>query len=145
MKTLKDYITEASNSSEFKNKRIIKKAEDLLKSSFPGGELTDEQFDALLSAIDKDPEFAEVIIKGKFPKATEYESYGYSNVYDYDDTEVLFSAVKNSYMRHPEYAIKVYGKRYAEVGGTSDLKGAKIDCKAYAILKRYSYAWKDNK
>lgn len=145
MKTLKDYIMESSDSSEFKNKRIIKKADELLKSSFYGRELTDERFNLLLSAIDKEPEFAEVIIKGKFPKTTEYESYGYSNVYDYDDTEILFSAVKNNYMRHPEYTIKVYGKRYAVAGGTSNLKGAKIDCKANTILKHYSYAWKDNK
>lgn len=136
MKQLKDYIIEASESSmdmsDFTNKTVIKQSLKIINSSFDGKYLSDEQTSKILSSIDKRPEFAEVIIKGKFPAATPDNRYGYCNTYDCGTDEVLFSAVKNSYdgRNRIEYEIRYWGKSY----GATDKKA---DCKCQALMKYY--------
>lgn len=141
MKTLKEYINEELNIKAFNNKRIIKKVVDIFSKDWRGKNLLDdeEKMNAIFDGIDKDSTFAEIILKGKFPAATTDDRYGFTNHYDFENTEIVFSTVKNDYMNGTEFTIKFYNRVYSQQKSSRHTKSAECKnlCKIESIAKYY--------
>lgn len=142
MKSLKEVLNESVDVNSFNNKRIIKKVVDIFSKDRRGKRFMsgdEEKMNEILAAIDKDSTFAEIILNGKFPATATDDRYGFTNHYDFENTDVVFSSVKNDYMSGIEYTIKVYSSIYSQDQSSRSTKPAdcKNYCKVAAIAKYY--------
>lgn len=141
MKSLKELLNESVNVNSFNNKRIIKTVVDIFSKDRSGKRFMtgqEEKMNEILAAIDKDSTFAEIILNGKFPATTTDDRYGFTNHYDFENTEIIFSSVKNDYMDGIEYTIKVYSNIYSQQQSSRSAKP--VECKNYckiAAIARY--------
>lgn len=149
MRTLAEYITESIlDEPEFKElgkNRIVKKVNDLFNktkyySSFYKNDRGRDKYHKLMTAIAADSSWAEAILKGKFPVMTPDDRYGFCEIVNYKGDEILFSSVKNDYMKYPEYKIKYFGKYIGFDSAHSSKKPAeaKQECKIQAIMYGYN-------
>lgn len=141
MKDLKELLNESVDIKSFNNKKIIKKVVDIFSKDWRGKDILDdeEKINMIFDGIDKDSTFAEIILKGKFPAATTDDRYGFTNHYDFENTKIIFSAVKNDYMNGTEFTIKFYNKIYSQQKSSKYAKPAdcKNRCKIESIAKYY--------
>lgn len=141
MKHLKELLSESADIKSFNNKKIIKKVVDIFSKDLRGKDILDdeEKINVILDGIDEDSTFAEIILKGKFPAATTDDRYGFTNRYDFENTEIIFSAVKNEYMSGTEFTIKFYNKIYSQYMSNRRTKSSECQnrCKIEAIAKYY--------
>ena len=143
MKTLKEFLNESvADIKNFNNKRIIKKVIDIFSKDRDGKQFMsteEEKMNEILVKIDEDSTFAEIILNGKFPATSTDDRYGFTNHYNFENTEIIFSSVKNDYMKDIQYTIKVYNKIYSQCtsGGSKKSAECKNFCKVESIAKYY--------